>query len=346
LSQVTITASDFPDGDDTVMVSVSSDFELDYESTGEDYIWNFSSLTYENQRIDTFFDINDASLTYQVIFNNGFFDADYQADYYTNFLNFAIPSLDLIGLTIDKPVGFSKIESDAVEIVGVGLEISGVQVPIKSEIIDIEYELPMTFGDNWVSNSFLEIDLNPAYDGIFRRHQNRTSFVDGWGVVNTPFGTFNAVRVTAQLDFSDSLQITFGEISTWVEVPTPSQKVYSWFTNDQKIPILQVVSQNVFGVETVTSVEYRDKYRGVANIQDQEEQSQLSLFPNPASQTLNIEGLTETVNYNIYDIEGRIVQFGVLTPLKPIVITNQLDKGMYLIHFISQENKVLRFEIQ
>ena len=65
-----------------------------------------------SQRIDTFFDIGDANFTYQLIFNNGFFDPDYQADYFTHLLNFALPPTDFIGITIENPVGFTKIEFD------------------------------------------------------------------------------------------------------------------------------------------------------------------------------------------------------------------------------------------
>src|SRR5690606_24477926 len=129
----------------------------------------FESLVMNSQRIDTFFNVGDASFTYILVFNNGWLDPDYQADYYRHLLNFAIPPTDFIGFSIENPVDFTKIESDRVEIVGVGLEISGIEIPVKNEIIDVEYELPMNFGDNWISNSVFEIDLNPAFDGILKR---------------------------------------------------------------------------------------------------------------------------------------------------------------------------------
>lgn len=234
-SQITITSGDFPDGGDTALVSISTDFDLDYTAAGGDFVWDFSSLEMTDQRIDTFFKIDDASITYQLVFNNGWFDPDYQANYYQNAFNFAIPATDLIGVSIEKPVTFTKIESDRVELVGVGLEIEGIQVPIKNEIIDVEYELPLNFGVDWVSNSFFEIDLNPAYDGILRRYQERSSQVDGWGEITTPFGTFDVIRTISFIDFTDSLRITFGGDPTWIEIPTPSQVVYTWWAEDQKI---------------------------------------------------------------------------------------------------------------
>lgn len=219
--QITITEDDFPSGGDTAMVSISTDFGLDFASTGEDYEWLFESLTLSEQRIDTFFDVSDASFTYQLVFNNGFFEPDYVSEYYTKLLNFVIPTTDVFEFPIGNPVGFTRVESDAVENVGIGFELGGVELPVKNEMIDVEYEFSMTYGDSWTSESFLEVDLNPLYDGIWRRYQDRSSEVDGWGEITTPFGTFDAVRIRSEIDFTDSLQIPIGETATWIELPTP-----------------------------------------------------------------------------------------------------------------------------
>lgn len=329
--QITITASDFPDGGDTVLVSVTNDFEYDFVSSGADYDWNYDALNMAEQRIDTFFDIDDASLTYQVIFNNGWFDPDYQADYYTPLLNFAFPETDLI--PIANPVGFTKIESDKVEIIGVGLEISGVEVPIKNDIIDVEYELPMNYEDAWESNSFFEVDLNPAFDGILRRHQERVSEVDGWGEVTTPFGTFEVLRTKSFLDFTDSLRISFGEVTTWIELPTPSQVVYSWWAKDQKVPVLQVIAQDVGGTETITSVEYKDRYLGDVSIAESSDiQPQISLYPVPANDVINIVSESEILNIEIYSLAGAITIQDIWSAETGILNVSQLVPGSYLIY--------------
>lgn len=336
-SQINITESDFPNGGDTVLVSVSSDFEYDFVSAGADYDWNYDALNMIDQRIDTFFDIDDADILYQVVFNNGWFDPDYQADYYTPLLNFAFPETDAV--PIGNPVGFTKIESDKVEIIGVGLEISGVKVPIKNEIIDIEYELPMTYGDGWESNSFFEVDLNPAFDGILRRHQERISEVDGWGEVTTPFGTFDVVRTTAYLDFTDSLRISFGEITTWIELPTPSQVVYSWWAEDQKIPVLQVVAQDVGGEETIISVEYKDRDLSDVGITELSvSQTDLQLYPVPTTDFINITSTSEIQSVQIISISGAAISTKEIWSVTTgILNVSQLAPGSYIIYITQQD---------
>ena len=333
-SQITITEGDFPDGGDTVLISVSSDFEYDFYSTGADYDWNYDALNMTEQRIDTFFDIDDADILYQVIFNNGWFDPDYQADYYTPLLNFAFPETDAV--PIGNPVGFTKIESDKVEIIGVGLEISGVKVPIKNEIIDVEYELPMNFEDAWESTSFFEVDLNPAFDGILRRHQERISEVDGWGEVTTPFGTFDVVRTVSFLDFTDSLRISFGEITTWIELPTPSQVVYSWWAEDQKVPVLQVVAQDIGGEETITSVEYKDRDLSDVGITEVANQTDLQIYPIPSNDFINISSNSEIQNVQIFSVSGAISTQEIWSAATGILDVSNLSSGTYIIYITQQ----------
>ncbi|WP_035841987.1 T9SS type A sorting domain-containing protein [Crocinitomix catalasitica] len=335
-SQTTIVADDFPNPGDTSMVSIADDLAIDYSSTGADYVWNFDFLNHASQRIDTFNSVGRASVTYQFVFNNGFFDAEYQADYYTKFLNFSLPSTEeLIGVSIDNPVAFRKVESDKVEMVGVGLEIAGIEVPVKWEIKDVEYELPMNYGDDWVSASYFEIDLNPIYDGILRRRQLRTASVDGWGTITTPYGTFDAVRTVAEIEYTDSLRIVFGEIATWIRIPTPTQRIYTWWTNDQKTPILQVTTQILIGTETVSSIEYKDKKREVLNVDDIASE-RIEVYPNPTSNfiTINTE---QILHHEIIDFNGKVV----LTSNENTIDLTKLANGMCLLKSFSQDNKIL-----
>lgn len=334
-SQVTINSSDFPNGGDTVLVSVTNDFDFDFESAGTDYDWNYSALNMSAQRIDTFFDIADASLTYQLVFNNGWFDPEYQADYYTPLLNFAFPETDVV--PISNPIGFTKIESDKVEIIGVGLEISGINVPIKNDIIDVEYELPMSYGDNWASNSFFEIDLNPAFDGILRRYQERISEVDGWGEVTTPYGTFEVVRTKSEIDFTDSLRFSFGEFTTWLELPTPSQVVYSWWAKDQKIPVLQVVAQDVGGVEVITSVEYKDRINDVSITELAANQTRIELFPVPSNDFINIISESEIKSVKIYSLTGALSTDEIWSVETGVLNVSQLTSGSYIVYITSED---------
>lgn len=344
-AQITIDNGDFPNGGDTALVSVSSDFGLDFASSGPDYNWNYEALIMDSQRIDTFFALDEASITYQLVFNNGWFDPDYQADYFKHLLNFAIPATDIIGVSIQNPVGFTKIESDRVEIVGVGLEVAGIEVPVKNDVIDVEYELPLTYGDNWVSNSIFELDLNPAYDGILRRYQERTSQVDGWGMLTTPYGTFEVVRTISVLDFTDSLRVSFGGgAPTWYEIPTPTQIVYTWWAKDQKIPILQVVAQDFFGSESVTSVEYKDRYLGDVSLTENKETSTFLIYPNPSSDCVHIIANETIQSVEVMSMDGKFIGQNLWDNATKVLTVSELSPGLYILK-IHTENGISTQEL-
>lgn len=344
-AQITITSGDFQSGGDTAMVSVSDSFDFDYEATGDDYTWDFTTVNRTAQRIDTFFAVTSASVTYQVVFNNAFFDPDYKSEYYRSLSGGSLPSPpEGLGISFDNPVAFTKIESGFVENVGIGVEMSGVEVPVKAESRDRMYELPLNNGDSWVSNSFLEIDLNPAYDGTFKRYQSRSSEVDGYGEISTPFGTFEVIRVKSVLDYTDSINVTLGGgIPVVMELPTPDEVHYTWLAKEQKIPVFNVVAQVTGGSATVTSVEYKDSFRGYAGLNElTTDEEKVMFYPNPAQNTLTV---VPQGNYNaltIFTMDGKKVKTTKLNTAAQVIDVSSFVSGMYIVELTGQNETYIQ----
>lgn len=61
----------------------------------------------------------------------------------------------------------------------------------------------------------------------------------------------------------------------------------------------------------------------------------LSLYPNPASDDIHIEGLSDIKNYKIYEASGRLVKEG--NPNNDIINVSSLPKGNYIIQLITKE---------
>lgn len=319
------------------MVSSSTDFTLDFSSTGADYVWDFSAVSVDNQRIDTFHSVLESSIPVIALFGNPF-DSQYYSDYYNNADAISFGALPI---SAGNTVAFTKYASSEVRKVGIAMTISGIEVPSKALEIDTEYDLPLAYGNTWTGTYFLDIDLNPAYDAIFRRHQDRSSEVDGWGTITTPFGTFDAVRVKSDLSFNDSIYLDF---IGWQALPTPDQHEYTWWTNDQKIPIMKIVTTGG-GAEVITKVEFKDKDRNLASVAN-ETLVEFSVYPNPASESVqisaqNLEAIT------IVDASGRIVHNqSQLSPVHLVDVKNW-DAGMYVIqastgNSISTERLIIR----
>lgn len=338
-SQITITSADMPSPDDTVMVSISTQYAtVDFTSTGANHVWDFSGLVSDSQKIDTFYDVSGSSLTYQAVFNNQFTNSDYASDYYNTLSGNAIPAVPGGVVTIENPVFFTKNSSVSSSIVGLGLEINGVKVPAQADSIDVVYEFPMNYNDAWDSTSYIYLDLNPAFDGIFKRHQSRSSEVDGWGEIITPFGTFDVLRVKSTVVYTDSIYVDlFGTGGSWTGLATPQDVEYTWWANDNKMPVLKIVEQG----GTPNRIEYRD-HEVVIDDSGVEENGtiQFGLFPNPASNmvTISMNEKSSTM-VEIMDITGKIVYSDVATNNNHQLDLSSWEKGVYLVR-LTTDNKV------
>lgn len=331
-NQITIDQNDFPGAADTALVSLSDDISIDLNQTGADFVWDFSDLHISSQRIDTFYNITDASFLYQLQFNNAFSEPDYVSDYYYNLVGFDLSGASDAGITVASPVGFVKITSTEIQNVGMGLVLNGYEVPMAADTIDTEYELPMTYNDAWTSYSYMYVDLNPAFNGIFVRHQNRASSVDGWGTITTRFGTFDVIRVRSELAYDDSAYVDFGFGGTWLELPTPDEVIYTWWSEGNKIPVMKVVAQVVGGNETITRVEFKDQSRNLVGI---EESSVFEgeIYPNPANGIVNLI-FDENVNQvMIYNVAGEIVYQNTIQSTLNIDVQNW-NTGVYVVKLI------------
>ena len=336
-AQITVTQSDFPAGGDTALISVSDALILDLVTTGANETWDFSNLHISEQRVDTFYNLSTASFLYQAQFNNGFTEPEYLSDYYTSLVGFDLGGVGGMGVTIERPVGFVKIGSTKYENVGMGMKLNGYEVPMAMDSIDIEFELPLNYSDSWADYSYINVDMNPAFNAIFIRHQNRNSIVDGWGQITTKFGTFDVLRVKSLVTVTDSVNIDLGFGSTWFELPTPDQIEYTWISNGNKVPILKVVTQDIAGTETPTRVEFKDQQRNLVGIEENTISAE-HIYPNPSNGTVNINVGQNNSSLMIYSISGAIVYenqnaIGLVT-----LDASMWSKGAYIVKIINENN--------
>ncbi len=330
-AQITVSESDFPVADDTAMISISNDFSVDFATTGAGVIWDYSALVIDNQRIDTFYDVSSASLTYQLVYNNWITEPDYDSEYYnsTDELSFdGIP-----GLSLDALVEFTKYPGGEVQKVGWGMNIGGFEIPAAATEIDTEYELPLDFSNTWTSTYFIDIDLNPAYNAIFRRHQDRSAEVDGWGTLMTPFGTFDVIRIKADLSYDDSLYI--GDFDIWTPLPTPDRHEYTWWTNGQKVPMMKIVTTGS-GPEAVTQVEFKDKDRGFIGL-GEETQLAVSVYPVPSEGALKFVAPTSIDKIRVYNNLGEEMMTASPSALEFETNISDWAKGIYFAEVICGE---------
>ncbi|MCK9220641.1 MAG: T9SS type A sorting domain-containing protein [Bacteroidales bacterium] len=237
-SQIVVGSSDMPSAGDTLRVSLTNVVPSGFSATAMDTSWNFSMLEAMSQRVDTFVSATATPSSYQLFF------------VLLGGANLASPLNTTIipGLPLTNGYTFFKNSASSYGELGSAYTIQGVPLPAKYDNPDKIYEFPLTPGKTWNSNSVFTLQVpNVAFLSI---HLERSSIVDGWGTLTTPFGVFQTLRVKSTLIQHDSVYID----SLGLGFPiNRAITEYKWLTNGKGIPLLQINEES--GLVTAT---YRD----------------------------------------------------------------------------------------
>jgi hypothetical protein len=83
---------------------------------------------------------------------------------------------------------------------------------------------------------------------------------------------------------------------------------------------------------------------GVVTSLNNDDESGIIVFPNPASDILTIRGLGDNAqgNYTLYDLSGRAVQSGVYLGDTFSVPVDKLQVGNYLLNLVAPNTSLIR----
>ncbi|MEQ1734591.1 MAG: T9SS type A sorting domain-containing protein [Bacteroidia bacterium] len=345
-AQITINRTDMPRALDTVYIGTTTNLNgVDATLTGIDYVWDFSLLTANNTRLDTFVSVTSAPLAYQLFFNN---------QVTKNSSNVAI-KIDDIPLPAVSPIqitnvyGFYKNPNQPVIPIinpnperlyaqtGFGATVSGLPMSVALDPqydMDVWYKFPMNYGNQDSCYSVWTIDVPNV--ALVQERRHRYNLVDGWGSVITPLDTFNCMRVKSYSVVEDSVKLKAG-----IGASLPGVKIkqyvteYKWLAKNMREPVLKV---------TYTSTNPTTLGVPIAEYQ------RINPSPNPANalRTLNkIEGVTmyydiasaqliinntsnKNVSLTIVDALGREVISKKTIGAQQSIPLNQLTNGIYV----------------
>ncbi len=166
--------------------------------------------------------------------------------------------------------------------VGFGLQVQGLPIPLKYDTPDVLYRFPLNYGDTDEGSTGLEFGLPDV--GYLYIERERITEVDGWGTLETPYGSFETIRIrsiVAEYDsiYVDSLGMGFPIYRNYIE--------YKWLGNNHGLPLLTVVDDDVFGATIV----YQDSIREINVGLDEAiafKHERNFVYPNPAVDFINI----------------------------------------------------------
>ncbi len=324
-SQISLTASDFPDSGDALVVSRAVDLQIDYSSTGPDYHWDFSNLSLLSQSPREHSSLSGTPFLINMAYGP-FAVTAYRASYYMPFSDLPLNQFgNLLPIQIENVYQYTKKASQRMTLVGYSASISGQDVPIKSDTIETKYVFPLEYGDEYISKGYTNLDLSMFIPAKWVQSRKRSSVVDGWGQITTPYGSFEVLRVQHRIEETDSVE--YDGTSFGLDIPVMYE--YEWLAKEEKIPVLKVVTTEVMGMETVISIEYKDnEILGNASLTSSD---QLVVYPNPAADELVISWKEGHKSAAVYSVDGALVGNFTFEGAVHTLNTSAFKPGIYFL---------------
>jgi hypothetical protein len=249
-AQITITSSDMPSTGDTIRYSISNNI-VDVGASGADQNWDYTYLTPSSQGLYEY----KSSLSTPYILNFGF-------------SALGLKIADSLGggqLQLTNVYNFYKNSSSKWEGIGIGFQYAALPLPQsgKNSNTDIIYNFPLNYLDENTDDYAAKIPISLAIIPIGNLFQSgtRTTIVDGWGKISTPYAkNVDCIRVKSTIEAFDSISIStpaiaFGFPSTRIE--------YKWLSKTEKIPILEITGTKVGETFIPAQIRYRDKNQNI-----------------------------------------------------------------------------------
>lgn len=286
-------------------------------TAGENAEWNVGDWQMLDNTVETYGSLDTLPFINQLVFNNQFLYPDV---YSTVVLPVGQGIIDL-PLPIDISNGYSYFRKDTTGYynTGTSFEISGFPLTTQNDSVERIYKFPMHFGDTDASSLAYFINLPTL--GAYGQHGTRTSEVDGSGILNTPYGTYNVLRIRAVRNTTDTLYV--GQFGFGQTIVRPEQIDYAWISPDVAGPILKM---SVINGAVVSAQLLNDSV--ISRVADNRVVD-FKVFPNPASSFIFIKSGVPALSLTIYDSIGKLV----LSQIRPhgSVDIHELNSGIYFL---------------
>lgn len=299
---ITITASDMPNENDSVLVSVNSTVGAsDPLLTGANYNWDYSSLMPTTQQFEKFDAPQTFTSPFNFLFNPG--NTSYGRNNY-EFASIALPG----GTQISAAYDFFKETTSQFKQIGAGYTVNGIPIPFLYAPVDVIYTFPMNHLNTDSCN--YKYGLNIPGLGYYGQSGHRVNQVDGWGTLTTPFGTFQTLRVKSSINAVDT--IFYNSFGFGTKITRPLKYEFKWLATGMKIPILKIDANVVGGNISVSAVRYIDSSRAdvpqVGIVEDAKNNLELTVFPNPCVNDVMLQynlASTSFVKISITNLVGK-----------------------------------------
>ncbi|MEA3445140.1 MAG: T9SS type A sorting domain-containing protein [Bacteroidota bacterium] len=204
------------------------------------------------------------------------------------------------------------------------------------------HKFPFTYGDSFDDTwEFLSYHIDFGYY-YMRDSSEVTVEADAYGTITTPAGEYqNTLRIKrTTIDHSWMYYTGLGlfPIGTYTDIQ------YEWYAPNIKVPVM--IIQELDWIPDPFSVRYlaEHNFTGIEDLAD----CHLEIFPNPATDRVNIKTDKRFNSINIYSLDGRQMDVATLQTNRAHQQTIDLckyAKGVYLLEIGFNDGSVVREKI-
>jgi hypothetical protein len=206
-------------------------------------------------------------------------------------------------------------DSSKRELLGTRNGNTGEFIPYKKPLNYLHFPLEynMEFYDTAIVSNY---DSN--VEDTVHTTQYTVSKIDGYGTLITPLGTFNNVL---RIYKKSKAKVILGTLGT-AEYETES---FTWYTSGYSMDLLFINILNFNGQISYSTVYLDDP--SLQNTKLDSPTNEVSIYPNPTSDYININSYSPNISVVIYDIAGRSVYTGTENKIN----VSNLESGLYTV---------------
>ena len=318
---IVIMEDDLASAGDAYLISNANPIAgIDPNITGADYNWDFSTLEPLNGDTSIWLNEEETNPIYFWLWLSSDIAEQSVSDIVNDYIS------------VEDVFNYYSKNSGEFALTGFAGTIGGIPLPVSFTEQDLIYELPLEYENSFSSTGSFSIDIPGV--GSWSESRERTTTVDGWGTVTTPYQTYDVLRTKSVSLVSDI--VTYDV----VEIPfSYTSTEYKWLAKNSGIPVLQINAQNVLGTETITQIFYRDEELAdpVINVEGNNFSVELlnTMVQNELLVQSNLQSGIE-LNAEIINLNGMLVKsfYSLTAGLNRLSIDDNIPSGFYIINFI------------
>ncbi len=321
---ITVNTGDMPTIGQTYIMA-NDTIASSFGNAGTNQVWNFAS--WQNHTTDTNSFVNPTTSA-----GSSFYPTSTIAINATNgtsFMKNSASSLDILGFYADFGYGPTAVQFSPAEKF-ITFPSNYLTAYSGTSVFKIQIYINQSGFDS------MKIVSSIAYSSI----------IDGWGTITTPaYTNVNSLRQKLKEVTTQTTYVKPAGLPWVLSPPSPgtsnpaidSTNTYRWWSTTKKFPVAEITAD---GSNVVTNASYQMAV--VAGINETAvSHNEVNIFPNPASDKINISGISTPSQLFIFDVNGRLIESSRLKKSSTTINTSIYENGIYFYQIIALNGELI-----